>query len=103
MRELLRAPRTERSDSRTCIDNLVTFPADLGAGLTHQEIEVDALIRLGHGFAIELDPAAIGMRLGWLPFGFAPCELGVGYVQMDAATGDIELDHVAVLDQRQRP
>ena len=41
---------------------LVTFPADFGAGFTHQEIEVDASIRLRHGFAIELDPAALGMR-----------------------------------------
>src|SRR6202171_1089968 len=81
---------------------LVALPADLGAGFTDQEIEVDALIRLGHGLAIELDPAAIGMRLGWLPFRFAPCELGIGDVQMDSPPGDVELDHVAVLDQRQR-
>src|SRR6202022_4050545 len=63
---------------------LVTFPADLGAGFTDQEIEVDALVGLGDGFAIELDPAAVGMRLGWLPFRFAPCQLGIGDVQMDA-------------------
>src|ERR1022692_3515172 len=85
-----------------CARALVTLPADLGAGVAHQKIEVDSLVRLRDGCAIELYPAAIGVRLQRLPIRPATRELGVGDMQMDAEPGDVELDRVTIFDQRQR-
>src|SRR5262249_17041101 len=46
---------------------LVTFSADFGARLADQEVEVHPAIGLQHGFAVELHPAAVVVRLGRLP------------------------------------
>src|SRR6185312_10931958 len=67
-----------------------------------QEVEVGALVGLLHGRAVELDPAALGVRRQWPPFRAAPGELGGGHVQLERARVDVERDAIAALDERER-
>src|SRR5438105_6525525 len=72
------------------------------AALADQEVEIDALVGLQHGVDVELRVAALVRRLESLPGFAAARQLGLGHVEMQLSLLDVELDHVAVLNQRQR-
>src|SRR5262245_30992630 len=80
---------------------LVTWAAHAAAGFPHEEVEIDALVGLLHRRAIELHPAAVGVRLRRLPLGAALGKLLVGHVEMQPSLADVELDDVAVPHQRE--
>ena len=67
------------------------------------EIEVAALVGLQNGFVEQVGVAALRpIRRRQLQRRTAPLKLGVIDQQVDAAPSDIEPNHVAILDQRQR-
>ena len=74
----------------------------LGAAATDQEIEVAALIGLEHMIEIELLVTARHRRRRRRPGGAARLEFLIGHLDLEAAFGDIEDDHIALLHQRQR-
>ena len=71
--------------------------ADRGATAAAQEIKVGALVRAHDMLVVEHGVTAFGGRDAGLPCGKAAGEFFVADVQMQAAVGDIEFDHVAVL------
>ena len=76
---------------------------DRRAATTDEEIQVAAAIRLHHVIDIDLLIAAGHGRRRRRPGGTAAVQLGLRHVQVQAPAGHVELDHVAVPDQRQRP
>src|SRR5256885_7811787 len=68
------------------------------------EIEIATFVGLQNGLVEQMRVSALGPfgRLRRRQCGAAFFELGIVDQQIDAALGDIEPDHVAVLDQRQR-
>src|SRR5436309_1342728 len=99
---LVRRPGASARPNVAARDDSMTLAPDGSPRAADEEIEVDALVGLLHGLAIELDPAAIGMRRRRLPLRAAAPELIVRHVQLQAARVDIELDDVAVLYQGER-
>src|SRR5207245_7237824 len=72
------------------------------AASPHEEVEIRALVRLQHVIEIQAPVAAFKRRYGLLPFPAPLCELFVRYEQLQPALRDVELDLVAVLDERER-
>src|SRR5712691_5853355 len=72
------------------------------AALSREEIEVRAFVRLQHVIEIQAPVAARERRLGLFPFPAPLRELIVRYEQLQPALRDVELDFVAVLDERER-
>src|SRR5689334_13345907 len=68
-----------------------------------QEIEIAAFVGLADMLRKHRAIAALVMRLRRGPGGTALCKLLVGDMQVNAASGDIDLDLVAGLHQSQRP
>src|SRR5213596_559430 len=71
------------------------------AALAGEEVEIRALVRLQHVIEIQAPVAALKRRLGLLPFPSPLRELVVRYEQLQLALRDVELDLVAVLDERE--
>ena len=67
-----------------------------------EKIEIAALIGLRDVLLVERAEAALELRLGSLPRGAAARELGGAHLELQPARRHVELDQVAVLDQRQR-
>src|SRR5947208_8658970 len=65
--------------------------------LLPEEIEVDALVGLGHRVEEELEVAALGARLAHRTRVLALRELGVGDQQRELALLDVEADAIAGL------
>src|SRR5258708_188023 len=74
---------------------------DFGAAAADKKVQIGAQMRLLHMLDVEFVPSALGCRRR-TPLAFAACELFIRYVQMQAASGHVELDDVAVAHQRQR-
>src|SRR5260370_41899586 len=73
------------------------------AAAADQEVEIDALIRLHDMIDIKLGVAADMGRLESLPFPAPALALARGDVEMEPPFLDVDLDHVAILDQAERP
>ena len=80
---------------------LVRLSGHDGPGLTLQEVEIDSQMGLLHVVDIHLHVAARVVRRRWRPGGTASGQLLIGDVQVQPAASHVELDHVAVLHQRQ--
>src|SRR3989475_225184 len=81
---------------------LVVVARHEGAALAHEKVEVRALVRLQHVIEVQAPVAARERRLGLFPFPAPLRELIVRYEELQASLRDVELDLVAVLDQRER-
>src|SRR5580658_2293921 len=68
----------------------------------YQEVEVGAFVGLHHVFYKERLVAALECGLGRGPFGAAACKLRIVHFEVQAAGGNVELDPVTFVDQRQR-
>src|SRR5690242_20296262 len=67
-----------------------------------QKIEIAAFIGLLDVFGEHPAIAALEAPLGRLPFGAAFGQLRLRYIEVDGAGVDVERDHVAISNQRQR-
>src|SRR5579862_184972 len=83
--------------------DLVALARDSGPAAAYQEIEIRALVGLIDVVDVKLLIAAGGARGGWRPRGAAFAEFFIGNQELDLARIDVELDHISVLNQRQRP
>src|SRR6185369_703277 len=72
------------------------------AALADEEVEVGTLVRLQDVVMVKAPVAALERGLGCLPPGAPLLQLTLADEQLQAALGDVELDLVAVLDQRER-
>src|ERR1041385_9568242 len=70
--------------------------------LAKQEIEIAALLGLGHRIHPEPMLAAVGLGRR-LPSRAALVQLGLVDLEIELAAPGVELDHVAVANQRERP
>src|SRR6476659_4834479 len=80
---------------------LVVVPWNERTALADEEVEVGALVGLLYVVEIKAPIAALERRLGRLPFRLSLLQFGVGNEELDLPFRDIELDHVAVLHQRE--
>ena len=77
------------------------MPRHFRSALTHQKVEIDALIRLQD--VIEKQPVPSPRRgLRWDPFGLASRKFLVGHFQMKSPFRDIEFNHISGPDQGER-
>src|SRR4051794_21236596 len=83
---------------RTCSSVVVTRYE--GSALADEEIKVSALVGLLHMVEIEAPVAALEWWFGLLPILFSTGKFFVRDQQLDLSLRRIQLDHVAVLDQR---
>src|SRR5437879_5000990 len=83
------------------ISSLVVVARHEGAALAGEKVEVCAFVRLQHVIEIEAPVPARQRRLGLFPFPAPLRELIVRYEQLQPALCDVELDLVAVLDERE--
>src|ERR1700680_414334 len=80
---------------------LVRFSSSRCA-LFAQEIKIDSLVGLGHGFEEELEIAARGARWGDRPRLLPPFQLLGGDEERELARGHVQADAIARLDPRER-
>src|SRR2546426_8858467 len=73
-----------------------------GAALADEKIEVGAFARLQHVIEVQLPVAALERRRGQLPVLSSLEENVFRHQEHQPALFDVQLDHVAVLDQRER-
>jgi hypothetical protein len=73
---------------------------DCRSALSDQEIEIGAPIRLKHVIEVKLGVAACGRGRRRFPRLTATRQFILADVQVQAATVDIEFNHVAVMHQR---
>src|SRR6185312_13954659 len=81
----------------------MAFPRHRSARAADEKVEIDALVRLLHRVAVKLDPSTLRVRGRRPPRRAAARELVIRNVEMQASRIDIELDHVAGFDERERP
>src|SRR5207245_4922875 len=86
---------------RTVGTALVVVARHEGAALAGEKVEIRAFVRLQHVIEIEAPVAALQGRLRFFPFSAPLRELVVRYEQLQPALCDVELDLVAVLDERE--
>src|SRR5262245_65775386 len=80
---------------------LVIVARNEGAAFPDQEVEVRALIGLEDVVVVEAPVASLERGLGRAPLGTPLLQLAVVDQQFQPALGHVELDLVAVLDQRE--
>src|SRR5881396_396405 len=81
---------------------LVVVARHEGAALAHEKVEIRAFVRLQHVIEIKAPVAARERRLGLFPFSAPLRELLLRNEELEPALRDVELDLVAVLDERER-
>src|SRR3989475_7842477 len=67
------------------------------AALSHEKIEIRALIRLQHVIEVQAPVAALQGGLGFFPFSAPLRELVLRHQELEPSLRDIELDFVAIL------
>src|SRR5712691_11367318 len=80
---------------------LVVVARHEGAALAHEKVEIRAFVRLQHVIEVQAPVAARERRLGLLPLPAPLRELILRYEELQPALRDVELDLVAVLDERE--
>src|SRR5467141_266456 len=81
---------------------LVVVARHEGAALAGEEVEVRAFVRLQHVIEVQAPVAALEGRLRRLPFFPTGRKLLLRDEQLQPALRDVELDLVAVFDERER-
>src|SRR5882672_1025066 len=81
---------------------LVVVARHEGAALAHEKVEIGAFVRLQHVIEIEAPVAACQRRLGLFPFPAPLREFLLRHEQLELSLRDVELDFVAVRDERER-
>src|SRR5262245_40706444 len=92
--------RMVRSAACSIACSSVIVAGDEGSALPDQEVEVRALIGLENVVVVEAPVASLEGGLGRAPLGTSLLQLALVDQQLQPALGHIELDLVAVLDQR---